>query len=657
MQALNIYDPKANRFSILTRKTDIHSRITGFSVRAICDDNNGDIWISTDVLYKWNRKTDELKSFETTSLRPDDFGNTGAWAIKKDKKGRMWFASSQGLFSYNTETNTSKLYRHTSDNTSGLPEREVYSVFVDNTGNIWAATLNYFCRLYDITKGKFISYRYDINAGQNIVQPSFYQDNDGFIWIGSQTGLLRFDPEKETFDNFFKNSSGSQLKNLYYIKTICPDQEHPEKYIWLGTAGGGLIRFNKTNKKFETFTIKDGLPNNVIYGILPDSNGNLWLSTNRGLSLFNPASVTFKNYDILDGLQSNEFNTGAYYKSVNGELFFGGIKGLNYFYPESVHNNQFIPNVVITNCEIQIQSDQNRNQKEINKIFTGSEELFFSYNENNIRFEFSSLDYSAPEKNRYRYILKNFNNNWIDAGTNNNVNFTNLSPGEYNFKVKGSNNDGVWNEKGASLKFIILPPWWQTWWAYSLYVLLFLSGLYSLRRYELNRLKLKNQLKLEIIESDSLRHLDQLKTRFFANISHEFRTPLTLILGQIESLLSSSIGTKEKGKLHIANRNARRLLTLINQLLDISKIEAGAMELKAEQHNIVSFLKSLFYSFESLAESKKISLRFESTYENIPVVFEPDKMEKVFYNLVSNAFKFTESGGEIIVGLKLREYL
>ena len=211
----------------------------------------------------------------------------------------------------------------------------------------------------------------------------------------------------------------------------------------------------------------------------------------------------------------------------------------------------------------------------------------------------------------------------------------------------------MWNEQGTALKLIILPPWWQTWWAYIIYGVLFLSGLYFLRKYELNRLQLKNQLKYEKIESDSLRHLDQLKTRFFANISHEFRTPLTLILGQIESVFSSEIGTKNKRKLHIANRNARRLLTLINQLLDISKIEAGSMELKAGQHNIVSFLKSLFYSFESLAESKKIQLKFESTYEYIPVVFEPDKMEKVFYNLISNAFKFTPAGGEISVNLKI----
>ncbi len=647
---INIYDPKANRFSLFRRKNEPGSRVTGFSVRAICDDDEGNIWISTEVLYRWNRETGELKSYETSSARPDDFGNTGAWSIAKANSGILWFGTAQGLYSYDPVTEKSRLYKFNPADSSGVPEKEVYAVFVDNQDHVWIATEYYFSELTDISRGKFIHYRYNSSRTRNVAaHPAVYQDKNDIFWIGTDKGLVKFDQKLNSINTFKNDPSDPRSLDNNFIKSICPDPRTPDKYLWIGTAGGGLNKFNKIESTFEHLTTRDGLPNNVVYGILSDLKGNLWLSTNHGISLFNPSSASFKNFDIYDGLQSNEFNTNAFYKSKSGEMFFGGIKGLNYFYPDDVKENPFIPNIVITSCEVQNQSSGNGNQKPVIKPVTGTSEITLSYKEDIISIEFASLDFSAPEKNRYYYKLENFNDNWVNAGTHHSVTFTHLPAGEYIFRVRGSNNDGIWNEKGASLKIIILPPWWQTWWAYAVYGIIFLLGLYILRRYELNRMNLKNQLKLEKVESDSLRQLDHLKTRLFANISHEFRTPLTLILGQIGSVLSSDMGTKEKGKLHIANRNARRLLTLINQLLDISKIEAGGMKLKAGQHNIVSFLKSLFYSFESLAESKTITLKFESFYEYIPVIYEPDKMEKVFYNLISNAFKFTPPGGEIKV--------
>ena len=647
---INIYDPKANRFAVLTRKADMLSRVIGFSITSICEDDSGDIWLGSEVLYKWNRRTGEMKSFETTSDRPDDFGNTRPWSIVKDRNGILWFACTQGLYSYDIGKKISRLYKYIPGKENGLPQKDVYGLFLDNYGSIWTVGGNYFSKLVDAERGIFENHKYDLMASNNVVvRPSVYQDPEGIYWIGSDRGLIMFNEKTGRFSKYSKKESDPRSLNSTFVKSICPDPRDPVKYLWVGTAGGGISKMNKAEGTFEHFTTRDGMPNNVVYGILPDSKGNLWLSTNHGLSRFNPDSVTFKNFDALDGLQSNEFNTGAYYKSNSGEMFFGGIKGLNYFYPQNIKDNDFIPNIVITSCEVLNETDNKDNLSRLINSSEGLGKIILPFHANNIRFEFASLDYSASGKNRFKYKLDNFNENWIIAGTKHNASFTNLSPGHYVFRVLGSNNDGIWNEKGAAVNLIILPPWWRTWWAYSIYGLLFISGLYSLRRYELNRMKLKNQLKLEKVESDSLRHLDQLKTRFFANISHEFRTPLTLILGQIESVLLLGIGMKAKGKLHIANRNARRLLTLINQLLDISKIEAGSMALKAEQHNIVSFLKSLFYSFESLADTKQITLKFESDLVNIPVFFEPDKMEKVFYNLFSNAFKFTPAGGTITV--------
>ena len=283
----------------------------------------------------------------------------------------------------------------------------------------------------------------------------------------------------------------------------------------------------------------------------------------------------------------------------------------------------------------------------LQKTISETNKIVLSYDDDIITFEFAALDYSAPEKNQYAYKLKNFNSDWIYSGTNRTATYTNLPSGEYVFQVKGTNNDGVWNEAGVEIALIIKPPWWDTMWAYLLYLTVIIGGLYLIRRYELTRIKLKNLLKVEKVETVALRKLDQLKSHFFANISHEFRTPLTLILGQVESVMSSNIETKEKGKLQVANRNARKLLTLINQLLDLSKLEAGSMELNAVQHNLISFLKSIFFSFESLAEAQKITLTFNSEQDKIQICFDADKMEKIICNLISNSLKFTPENGEI----------
>ncbi|MBK7631828.1 MAG: response regulator [Ignavibacteriales bacterium] len=646
---INFYDPKVNRFSTLINKSNPGSRITGFSVRAVLEESDNIVWISTDVLFRWNRKTGEIKSYEADSNRPDDFGNTGAWSMIKANDGKIWAATNQGLYSYDPKNEKIHLYKFNPANNSGLPQREVYTVFEDHQKNIWVATESFICKLVNADKGMFQNYRYQESFTYNQrTRPVIYQDAKGIFWIGSRNGLISFDLQKNLFYTYKNDPANPNGINNDIINSICPDPIKPDSLLWIGTSGGGLNQFNISSGVFIHFIEKDGLPNNVVYGVLPDEKGNLWLSTNKGLSKFNPQDASFRNYNVNDGLQSNEFNTGAYFRSKKGELFFGGIKGLNYFYPEQIKDNHYVPNVVLTNFKLEDQYVSHKSKNSVlQKTISETNKIIISYNDDVVTFEFAALDYSAPGKNQYSYRLMNFNADWIYSGTNRTATYTNLPPGEYVFQVRGSNNDGVWNEVGTSVALIVKPPWWTTAWAYLFYLIIILSGLYLIRRYELTRIKLKNQLKVEKVETVTLRKLDQLKSHFFANISHEFRTPLTLILGQVESVMSSNIDTKEKGKLQVANRNARRLLTLINQLLDLSKLEAGSMELKAEQHNLISFLKSILYSFESLAEAKKINLVFDSELVNVLVFFDADKMEKIICNLVSNALKFTPENGEI----------
>lgn len=651
---INILDFKASRFPTLVRTPDPSSRITGFSIRSILEDTSGDVWISADVLYRWDRETGTLKSFENSPDRIDDFGNTDAYSMIQATDGNLWTASPRGLFRHDPVSKETRLYSHTIEVNEGIFYPEVNAVFEDRDSSIWIATRNHFSKMLDKEAGTFQHYQYNSSEISNDTpRPIIFQDLDGIFWIGTSDGLVRFDSSANEHITYRNDSSDSNSLSNNHIKSILEDPVQPETTLWIGTSGG-LNKFNYRTDTFEHFTEDDGLPNEVVYGILPDDDGNLWLSTNKGLSRFNPQTKTFRNFDVRDGLQSNEFNTGAYFKSKSGELFFGGIGGLNYFYPNKIVDNPNEPPVVLTGLKIGDKDISYRTDPELlQAAVSETGEVNLSYQNDVITFEFASLDFSSPDKNQYAYKLDGYNDDWIYSGNLGSATYTNLPHGEYTFRVKGSNNDGLWNEEGLSLAVIISPPWWRTWWAYGMYTILLLNGLYLLRRYELNRFNLENQLEIERIQTDTLRNLDQLKSHFFANISHEFRTPLTLIIGQIETLLERNVSRVEKQKLKSVNQNAERLLELINQLLDLSKLEAGKMQLDAEPQNIVSFLRNLLYSFESLAESKNISLNFSSIRANILVKFEADKMEKVFSNLFSNALKFTEAGGRIDLSIQI----
>ncbi|MFQ5583650.1 MAG: two-component regulator propeller domain-containing protein, partial [Calditrichia bacterium] len=635
---LNLYDPKADRFNTFRRPKGFPSRLSRFSITSILEDRRSNIWIGADVLYRWNRISGELKSFETDSEHPADFGNTGVWSILQDSSGVLWVASSEGLYRYDPVTGNSHHFNKESDPSRGLKEKVALNVFNDRAGGIWVATESFFSR-YDASAGRFIHYRYRQRpATRSASFTATYQDPQGIFWLATDDGLARFDSGTETFRYFRTNPADPHSLSNDVVLCIYADPRNPA-ILWLGTAGGGLNRFDKITERFEHYTEEQGMPNNVVYGVLPDEDGNLWLSTNRGLSRFNPATGEFRNFDVRDGLQSNEFNTGAYFKSRSGEIFFGGVKGLSYFFPTQIKDNPHIPNVVITGLRIfNREATPETNPGVIKQVISQSNDITLSYRQNVVSFEFAALDYSSSSRNQYAYKMEGFNEDWIPAGAGRTATFTNLPAGSYRFRVKGSNNDGVWNESGASLVVHVTPPPWRTWWAYSFYFLTVLGVFYGIRRYELNRLRLKNRLRVEQLEGEKLRDLDQMKTRFFANISHEFRTPLTLILGQIDRVLGTAAGKEERRRLEVALGNARRLLRLINQLLDLSKLEANSMSLKAKRKNIIPFLKNLIFSFESLAEQKGVTLQYHSSENCIELPFEPDKLEKVFYNLLSNAF-------------------
>ncbi|MEP7169953.1 MAG: two-component regulator propeller domain-containing protein, partial [Bacteroidota bacterium] len=415
-------------------------------------------------------------------------------AIARDTDGTYWMCKGR-LLHYDPDHET--LHEYATLNHGCFP------LFYDHNHNIWVGTENAFS-LFDKKSEKFIDYAYPIpspNVPYSFLV-SIYEDSHGIFWLGTISGILRFDPSNRTWKHYSNNPSDLSSLSFDVVFSILPDPSEPENYLWIGTNGGGLNRFDKRSEKFVRITEKDGLPNNVIYGILSDENKNLWLSTNKGISCYSITTGTFKNFEAKDGLQSNEFNRHAFCKSADGILFFGGVNGFNYFDPKDLKKNPFIPRINITDIKLKNQSIYFKDKNSaINNPAYLIQQLKLPYHDNVITFEFASMEYSATDKNEYQYMMEGFDKEWIQAGTNHSATYTNLDPGNYTFRVKGSNNDGVWNEAGTSVQLTILPPWYMTWWFRVLVVVAIATAVYILYRYRLKQI-LKMQSLRNRIASD-----------------------------------------------------------------------------------------------------------------------------------------------------------
>jgi signal transduction histidine kinase/DNA-binding response OmpR family regulator len=487
---------------------------------------------------------------------------------------------------------------------------------------------------------------------------SITEDNSGYLWFATGYGLNKYEKGKNLFTSYVHDPNNPKSLSDNSVRSIYEDKKGT---LWICTQGGGLNKFNRESGEFIHFRKKDGLPSDIAFDILEDEHNNLWISTSNGLTKFNSSKGLFRNYDTKDGLPSNEFSYRAKFKGSDGIIYFGTKKGLVAFHPDSIKDNPHIPPIVVTNFllfnkSVPIGLDTTSDRMILEKSIINTKELELTYEDYIFSFEFAALDFHAPEKNKYAYMMEGFEKSWTYTDSKKRfATYTNLDPGEYTFRVIGSNNDGVWNEEGASIKLIITPPWWKTWWAYTFYILLGLSLLYSLRRYELNRTRYKHGLELKEVEAEKLRETDRMKSHFFANISHEFRTPLTLILGPADNIKSNSSTEDIQKQTGLIKRNANRLLNLVNQLLDLSKLEAGKLKVHASKGNIVSFVKGVAMSFESIAEKMDIQLRIKSSGDEVEMYFDKEMMIKILSNLLSNSFKFTHESGEITVNIKTTE--
>ncbi len=447
-------------------------------VMSIDEDKFGIIWIGTDDagLNKFDRKTGQFIHYTHEPNNSNSLNSDNVWSTYEDRSGMLWVGTfGSGLDKFDRKTGQFTHYTHEPSNVNSLSDNTVASIYEDELGTLWIGTLNGGLNKFERDTEKFIHYNHNSSNPKSISDNhilSIYEDHLGILWIATVNGgLNRFDRQTGEFAHYKHDSNNAN--SLSYDRVLSM-YEHPAGTLWLGTFGGGLDKFDIASETFTHYTEKDGLPNNSVVGILADDEGNLWLSTGKGLSKFNPKTETFRNYDVSDGLQGNEFDgVKAYLKSKTGEMFFGGLNGFNTFYPEQVKDNPHIPPIVITDFK------KFNESVKLGTSISETKEIKLSYKDNFFGFEFAALDYTNPHKNQYAYKLEGFDKDWIYSGTRRYATYTNLDGGTYVFRVKGSNNDSVWNEEGTSVKIIITPPPWKTWWAYTLYVLALVSAVYG----------------------------------------------------------------------------------------------------------------------------------------------------------------------------------
>jgi signal transduction histidine kinase/DNA-binding NarL/FixJ family response regulator/streptogramin lyase len=530
----------------------------------------------------------------------------------------------------------------------------------DHTGNTWSIGVNNWAPFkINYRNGKIDKQIIDIpslpadslfKAGKIAINPVV---DKGMMWVGmASTPSIDFG----TWNLVSIHLRSKQVR--YHL--IRPDNAEPSssllmmiddpsnpKYLWIGTTGNGLIRFDKTTGQSHAFTTDDGLPNNTIYTIVPDDNNNLWLSSNRGITRFNPATHAVRNFDITDGLISNEFNRWHCFKLPDGRIAFGGITGYTIFNPADIKDDEFQPRVLLSNLMI-----NNKSLPDSSSITSSNlnalDKLVLPYDQNFLSFEFASDEYNHPQKISYRYRLANFDNDWVYARNEHFANYTKLPPGKYMLEMNASNISGIWSNKIKTLRIIIIPPWWQTWWAYSIYILIILGLIISFFYYRVRRIRLKQEMILQQKQTEQLKAVDEMKSRFFSNITHEFRTPLSLIISPVEKLQGEVKDEKIRNTLSTVQRNASRLLHLINQLLDLSKLEAGNMQLNFSRGSLGEFIREMVNLFLPLADHQQIELSCQYNLSQ-EYLFEADKLKTILFNLLSNAVKFTPSGGKVVV--------
>lgn len=648
---INKYDKNLTLFNIARNSEFDPHGLSWPVVSSFAEKKDGDIYVGCDGggLNLFHTQTGLFSHIPIRSSKQFNSADLPILCMEMDRAQNLWIGTFQhGLFCLNTQSGAYKQFV-VNGRARDVNENNIFCVKQDTKGQIWIGTNGAGVNIMNPKSGEITNMTIRPRKKSDIWLPGngfirdFEEDQDGCMWIGTYgAGVLKYHPQSGKFDIYNPKTTSYPLE---HILSMLLDHEGN---LWIGTGGDGLFKLNVRSNKITAYTTRNGLSNGVIHKIIEGTNGYIWLSTNRGLCKLNPKSGNIINYSQANGLQSNSFYDGSGLRASNGTLYFGGIEGFNYFKTADIKKNNNVPFVILNQLDINNETALPTPDGAISEAIEVAKKATIPY-KSNFAISFMALNYTLPNQNRYKYMLEGFNHSWVDAGGNTTAYYTNLDPGTYTFKVKACNNDGVWNERPAFIKVIIPPPFWMTGYAYLIYLIAIAGSLWLIRRNGIKKLKAQMQVDQERQAAESRHELDLMKIKFLTNLSHEFRTPVSLIVAPADKLLAMHPDQQTHGQLKVIKRNARRLLNLVNQLLDFRKMEEHELQLNLSENGIVQFIRDITDSFRDLAEAKKIHFSVLSDNEEVYCQFDQDKIERILFNLLSNAFKFTPTGGEVIV--------
>ena len=643
---ISMFDPNTNIEHYKKDPFDENS-ISDNSIHGIYEDKDGLLWVGTNSkgVNVINRKNYNVKHLNKTSkdypISDDNINDI----VGIDNK--IFIATKNGLNEVDKDLKTINIY-NTED---GICNNNITALFADSKKNVWIGTANGISVLNTNTN-EIIDIT-DILTNHNIEDQYIkviYEDSKGNYWVGCfiDGGLVKIDPNKRTIENYRNKKEDKTSISSNNIRSIVEDKNGN---LYIGTSYG-LNKLNESNNTFERYLEKDGLSNNTVYGLLVDDNNNLWASTNLGISKLDTNTMTFETFNIIDGFQGNEFNGRAYYKNKSGELFFGGINGLNIFRPNDINRSRYVPTVIFDEFKVN------------GKVYKDINNQEFKYNENTINISVFISNYKNTKNIQYMYKLEGVSDSW-DISRSNNINYSDLAPGTYTLKIKARSYSGKVSDESA-VKFIIKLPIWKSKAAILIYLIIITIVIYrtinSVKRLD-NLVKNKTlQLTKEMEKNDKLLkkviELEKRKNNYFVNLSHELRTPLNVISSteQLVTELNKSkdgIGkSKLNGCMQVVRRNTKRLLNLINNIIDTAKIESGSYQLNIREHDIVYIVEEATLSLKDYIERKGIELIIDPEMEEKIIKCDEHEIERCIVNLVSNAAKFTPEGGTIEVTIK-----
>lgn len=640
---VNIVKPHENSFKTL-KADGGQKQLSGRAVSDIIQDRHGRIWIATEDrgISIWDRTTGSI-SYLRNEVGKNSLTVNNIHCIYEDDHDVFWIGTFLGgINKYDLKNKTFTIYKKSQEEKASFPNNMIYSIVKDRTGEMWVGTtagLNKF----DRKKGTYDWFMPQNFKGKFIHE--IYQDKAGGLWICAIGNDSLF---------YYDVAAGKLSKFRYHDPTFAYNQgttcalEDSKGNMWFGTLNRGVIRLNRSDNTFTVYNKSQGLPNDCVYGILEDDHGNLWISTNKGLSKFDPAGKKFTNYNISHGLPDNQFNFRSAFKDRNGWMYFGSINGLCYFHPDSLTENGITPTTYFTDLKLFNKSVPVGPGGILESDIDDTREIVLSHSDNVFTVEFGSINYYSSGDNRYAYYLDGFEKDWNFVSGKNSATYTNLSPGEYTLKVKSANNDGIWSGNVKELTITVQPPFWLTKWAMLLYGVFVVALFFAYRAFLRYRNREKMAIQLSRMEREKLQEINQHKLNFFTYISHEFKTPLTLMMVSIDKFLQDrSLNEEQAEGYRSIKGSAKRLHSLVDQLMDFRKIEADHAQLSYAKGDIVMFLRDTFMAFAPLFNKKHICFYFNSDVTSFHTFFDADKLEKIVTNLVSNAAKYTTENGVI----------